>query len=285
MFEHVPNKKEIARRIEDCRLAGGEVLDLSYLYITELPEELRALRLESLKLDHNELTVIPEWLGSMTSLRKLDLSGNEKLKSLPRSFKRLCNLETLDISATSLGKVPKCVREYKKLKKLSLGGVWYKSLFKSIVIPRWIGELTNLEYLNIGCWVTKIPESIDKLQNLRRMDISTSKLKTLPKSIGNLSALKELSVNSSNGIIKRLPESFCNLVSLEKLELSGNCKLKKLPGSFGNLKSLRELHLCGRIEYLPESFGRLSSLYELIIQAMKFAICRNHSGICPRWKD
>jgi Leucine-rich repeat (LRR) protein len=136
----------------------------------------------------------------MITLRELNISGNDRLKTLSNSLNKLCNLEILDISQTSLSKVPECIRYYKKLKKLSLGGVYRDTvqilkfeidINKSIAIPKWIGELKNLEYLYLGQWVTKIPENIQHLKNLRRMESSGSKIKTLPESFGNLKSLRD----------------------------------------------------------------------------------------------
>ena len=42
--------------------------------------------------------------------------------------------------------------------------------------------------------------------------------------------------------LRGLPESFCNLVSLEELELSKN-HIERLPAHFGHLKNLRDLRL------------------------------------------
>jgi len=40
-YQDIPNEKEIKKRIEDCRLAGGKTLDLSRLNMIELPVEVK----------------------------------------------------------------------------------------------------------------------------------------------------------------------------------------------------------------------------------------------------
>ncbi|MDR2719168.1 MAG: hypothetical protein LBB89_14025 [Treponema sp.] len=39
IYDKTANTKEITRRIENCRQTGGEALDLSHLYMTEIPVE------------------------------------------------------------------------------------------------------------------------------------------------------------------------------------------------------------------------------------------------------
>ena len=93
-------------------------LNLGHTGLKSVPENLKLLKLESLALDNNDLTEIPGWLGSMTSLQKINLSNNKKLKHLPLNFNNLHNLEEFNISKTSIGKFPECIREFIKLKKL-----------------------------------------------------------------------------------------------------------------------------------------------------------------------
>lgn len=72
-------------------------------------------------------------------------------------------------------------------------------------------------------------------------------LTTLPESIGNLTSLTYLNLESNS--IKTLPESIGNLKSLKELLLSNN-GLRTLPESIGNLNSLKELWLWNRLHYV-----------------------------------
>jgi hypothetical protein len=110
-----------------CSLAGLEVLDLSGCGLSALPdgfgglvglrtlnlfggERLGALpedslselwsltRLEDLNLANCGLRALPEGIGRLTALRKLNLCFNDELTALPAGLGQLRNLETLDIA-------------------------------------------------------------------------------------------------------------------------------------------------------------------------------------------
>ena len=75
MLYTVPDTQEIKRRIEDCRLNGREALDLSHLYMTELPPEIKNLgNLSSLNLSYNQLQSLPDWIGTLKSLKKMNVA-------------------------------------------------------------------------------------------------------------------------------------------------------------------------------------------------------------------
>jgi len=87
------------------------------------------------------------------------------------------------------------------------------------------------------------------------------RLRTLPDNIGNLSALKKLSL--INNEITSLPESITNLDSLKQLLLESN-QLTSLPENFGKLTNLKELNLSSnQIEQLPMTIGNLILLEKL----------------------
>ena len=69
IYHDMPNTKEIEARIEHCRLSGAEALDLSHLYMTELPAEIERLdNLTTLDVSSNKLQSLPDWIGRMRSL-------------------------------------------------------------------------------------------------------------------------------------------------------------------------------------------------------------------------
>ncbi|MGW2200066.1 leucine-rich repeat domain-containing protein, partial [Streptosporangium sp. NPDC001682] len=85
-------------------------------------------------------------------------------------------------------------------------------------------------------------------------------LTALPESLGNLTALTELSVGSNRLTV--LPESVGNLTALTDLYLVDN-QLTVLPESLGNLTALTELSVSDNpLTDLPDWLGDLPALSE-----------------------
>ena len=76
-----------------------------------LPNGLqRVPSLRTLDISSCKSTSLPDWLGDMTSLHKLEIRQCEKLRSLPSSIQRLTNLSSLTISECPYLK-KRCKRE------------------------------------------------------------------------------------------------------------------------------------------------------------------------------
>jgi Leucine-rich repeat (LRR) protein len=77
-MEPVEAYREAKWCIESARRKGATTLDLSWIGLTEVPEEIASLtRLKELYLSHNQLTSFPEEIASLTQLTELDLSINQ----------------------------------------------------------------------------------------------------------------------------------------------------------------------------------------------------------------
>jgi len=81
------------------------------------------------------------------------------------------------------------------------------------VLPSEIGELDDLEILNISINQIKIPEEIGKLSNLRKLDAILCKLKTLPTEIGQLTNLTHLHL--FNNELTAVPTGVFQLTQLQ----------------------------------------------------------------------
>ncbi|XP_074285709.1 putative disease resistance protein RGA1 [Silene latifolia] len=107
-------------------------------------------------------------------------------------------------------------------------------------------------------------KSILKWTCLRSLDLSYSKAKSLPKSIGKLLHLRSLDL-SCNYDLKVLPKSITKLVNLQTLNLHSCYSLKQLPDDVSKLVDLSTLNVgcCNELRCMPTHIGMLSSLHTL----------------------
>ena len=136
IYDDVPDRKEIAKRIDKCRSEGGEVLCLSGLYIKEIPEEIKSFsNLKEFDISYNKINELPHWIGNLRLLKKLNLRGNS-IGQLPDSIGDLKNLVFLDAGINHIGEVPENLRQLNSLEYLDLESLRnYEIKF----LPDWIG--------------------------------------------------------------------------------------------------------------------------------------------------
>ncbi|KAK2440157.1 putative disease resistance RPP13 protein [Trifolium repens] len=101
-----------------------------------------------------------------------------------------------------------------------------------------------------------------KLKHLRMLSFRGCELYELADKIGNLKLLRYLDLTRTK--IKSLPDSICELHNLEALILEECYKLTELPLDFYKLVTLRHLYLKGtRIKKIPKNIGMLNLLQTL----------------------
>lgn len=131
-------------------------------------------------------------------------------------------LDQLCLDAMELEELPKEVCSLNRLTTLSA----CKNYFKRI--PREIGLLTELEWLDLSLnSLEELPEEICLL-NLWGIHLSRNQLKALPEGFGRLTTL--LVVNIECNKIKRLPDGLENLVNLYEISVDGDL-LSQLPSN------------------------------------------------------
>ncbi|CAN6582555.1 unnamed protein product [Malus baccata var. baccata] len=131
---------------------------------------------------------IPDDIGFLSSLERLNLSGNH-LVSLPASIGGLSKLQDLNLRNCNLceGAIPEDIGFLSSLVKLNLSGNHLVSL------PASISGLSKLRDLHVGnCSLCEgaIPEDIGFLSSLERLNLSGNHFVSLPASIGGLSKLR-----------------------------------------------------------------------------------------------
>nr|GMD06379.1 putative disease resistance protein RGA3 [Ipomoea batatas] len=110
-------------------------------------------------------------------------------------------------------------------------------------------------------WTSKVetlPDTICSLENLRTLVLQNcDQLSRLPDKIGDLNQLRYINLSESK--VKKLPETICSLENLQTLVLKGCMFLSTLPEGIGNLVELRYIDLngCGNVEQQPQYQAQL----------------------------
>ncbi|XP_057513597.1 putative disease resistance RPP13-like protein 1 [Actinidia eriantha] len=123
------------------------------------------------------------------------------------------------------------------------------------------GSSDQLSY----CYLTnKVPlDLLPKLKCLRVLSLRSYRIGELSSKVGNLKHVRYLDL--SNSKIKRLPESLGTLYNLQTLILNDCRNLEKLPRDMGNLINLRHLDITGTdsLQEMPSKLVKLTNLQTL----------------------
>ncbi|KAK4594240.1 hypothetical protein RGQ29_018073 [Quercus rubra] len=233
---------------QECRLEN--LIDVNFKdceFITILPK-LQVPNLENLKLSFCEnLVEIDECFGYLEKLRMCNLVGCKKLQFLPSQL-RLKSLHSFDLTGCSrLEKLPDFHQEMECLDGLYLSGSGIRE------VPSSIEHLTKLKNLCLHrCKnLRDLPYGIYKLQRLRQLWTSTTKLRQTCNSFDSSSEGYELDL-----LMK--PHYF---PALEILSLS-ETNIVTIPKSISRFPKLRDLYimdckLLREIQELPIRFMRI----------------------------
>jgi hypothetical protein len=138
-------------------------------------------------------------------------------------------------------------------------------------LPENIGDLKaltaiRLPLLTVIPYYTALPNTFDKLTNLKVLNLEAHRLVALPETFGNLAKLESL--NLSGNRLTELPASFQKLRHLFILKLDGNrLTVNGLTGAFTGLKQLTELYLEDNgLTGLPEDIMHLKKLTSLELE-------------------
>ena len=218
-------------------------------------------RVAGLDLDDNGLSgSIPDVLGDLTNLQRLNLGGNGLSGSIPDALGSLTNLRRLNLGANGLsGPVPDALG--------SLTNLEYLSIFNnglSGAVPDALGGLANLEYLNLGAngLSGAVPDALGGLTNLEYLYLENNGLSgPIPDALGSLTSLAVASLGD-NDLSGPIPAALGSLANLRRLHLGGNGLSGPIPAALGSLANLEHLHLRGNglSGPIPAVLGSLTNL-------------------------
>ncbi len=234
-------KEEIISRFESGYPAVVQYLIKEGFIRNYVKEEL----IETL-LEVEEVDILRNLeLFSKTELKiveKLDMFYGGSQFAVEFDKNKLCGLELrhLNLQCFPLG-----ITQLASLKKLLLE----RNMLKEI--PKEIEKLKDLKELNLnGNQLEALPEAIGSLTSLKCLLLNNNKFKEFPKCVTKLTNLKYLGLGMN--MIADIPDTIGNLKNLEMLALNHN-KISNLPKGLKKLKSLKLLYLQNnRIETLPD---------------------------------
>jgi Leucine-rich repeat (LRR) protein len=266
--------------------------------LKEIPIVLKECKLlEEIDISHTNITMIPEFLFTLPSLRSLSVCCKD-LINFPMDITKAEKLEYLHIRINKDWHLPDVVASLKNLKTLAL------DLYSDYALPEKLGTLQKLEELIIAIKyengdVPVLPSSfanhpaLKKLsvidpfyKNIRNFDLehtgqilsSCKGLESLKlsgfaagkghKNVSTLYGLKELELRHLL-IEGNIFDSIRSLQKLESLELWGSeFKITSLPDIFGVFTEMRSFSFAGNfVPELPPSFYSMTKLSYLEIDS------------------
>jgi Leucine-rich repeat (LRR) protein len=146
-----------------------------------------------------------------------------------------------------------------KLLKSSFILQYLKTAFWRIKIELNECKIVGLDFIFKG--LTKIPEALKYLDDMKRLTLRYNQISELPDWIANLKSLKYLNLNIN--ALNKIPDSIGNLSNLKELQLWKN-ELTQLPETLNNLNNLEILNIrLNNLIQLPKNFGKFNRLKSL----------------------
>ncbi|KAF3435986.1 hypothetical protein FNV43_RR23078 [Rhamnella rubrinervis] len=273
---------------QDCCSWDGIGCDLKTNHVIQLligdhqvrseisPSLLQLKHLELLDLSGNNLSKIPEFIGSFRRLTNLDLSRNPISGTIPSQLGNLTSLRSLSLGGTMDPYSTVTVSNFQWISRLS--SLKYLTLIavNFTTTSDWFQSIKTTpsltELILSGCQLPEVDTSSlshhtnNASNSLKSIDLAyTTRPKSLPWLLNLSSNLVDLTFEN-NHIGGPLPDSFGNMPSLENINLQGNEIEGEIPKSLGTLCNLKSLDL---------SSNKLSGTLENLLDSQ--VSCSNHN--------
>ena len=190
-----------------------EVLEIKEVGIASFPElsvENKTLKVLVLRL--NNLSKLPENIGSLSALQTIDIYN--PITEVPASLMNLKQLENLKFEGAAFTDFPEQVFALPKLKSLIISQFDTKNKIK--VLPDNFDRLPLLEELSLrNAALSEVPASVGRLPKLENVYFNANNLTKLPQALAENPRLTYVNINDN-------PLDFKQFIkSIEKIQWKG----------------------------------------------------------------
>lgn len=262
----IENNDYIANQIKNVKDKKSKVIDLSWLGLTKIPDEIFEINdLDSLVLG-NSLFRFDSHPGI---LRKAPFrSPNKIIEFDERMLKWKTSLRTLDISNLDLEQFPKFVFSLINLRELHV------SNNKMDAISSDIQSLSRLEnFIAMNNKISEVSDEISKLSLLKYVNFRANEIHAIPYALSKLkldilsighNAIKDMSVLSDLKTLRTLGMDCCGLTMFPKEVLGLKNVRRLILGGRGFIPSeLKPNIKVNHITTIPKEIVSMTSLRQL----------------------
>lgn len=285
-LKSIPTEVTQLENLKELRIIENE-------NVLQLPSDFSMLTsLERLEISSSSFNILPAMNG-MKNLKYLKLFNNLNLSELPPSFTDLVSLQELIIKDCPIRSFPGNMKKLNILSGVTLqqmDSLNWESVMNSFSqcenliklnisenkltnFPNNLSKLNKLESLTFIAgynsstieqfnWDESI-KTVVKLKNIRVLNLSGNKMKSISSSFSGFKKLDSLYLNGNNLLDLSKVVPFLSNVKLTYLGLSG-CRMKKIPENIGKLVLCENLDISQNLfDTIPDAIGQLKKIIGL----------------------
>ena len=213
--------RAVPSSVRSCPFLENLYLNNNELIIPPSEQLSTLTHLETLSLEHNHLTMLPDTLWHLTSLIRLNLSHNP-LGHIPVELGQLINLHELWLTNLNLYDTPTSLFvNLNQLEKLSLKSNQLRQL------PADIGQLTELRWLSIeDNELNDLPDCLQDCTKLSNLNLNGNHFVHIPAVIGKISTL-DIVCLQRNAIAEINDDTLIMFSTMTKVDLRENPLVEK----------------------------------------------------------